>query len=333
MNTDTEFEARLRTAAAGMQGPSPSAAALEEILSRRARGERVPLDPPRPTQGGTIMRWMLLGTAAALALTLFRSVAVRTPGGAGGNPVSTFVLPQELAAAAVDHPSFPVVAPGRPLAAGRWRYIFADAPGQAPDTAVIWEMSVAAVPLDSQRTARYVYGGTERGGTGLAADTLWFRATDMRPLSLHATRLFGPATETDFHPDQALVASVASVALQDTLPGTGASGGRQIRVESTFGHNHMWRPSIDAVLRSAELSDGWRASMWLPMFGENLWIDLQVVGRETIAVPAGRFDCWKVRVGLRGGIYAWVSTDRQWLVRLGAESRGEQQLLVEAEER
>jgi len=330
MNTDTEFEARLRTAAADMQGPSPSAAALEQILSRRARGERGPLDPPRPTRGGTIMRWMLLGTAAAAALTLFRSEAVRTPGGAGGSPVTSFVLPQELAAAAVSHPSFPVVAPRRPLAAGRWRYIFADAPGQTPDTAVIWEMSVAAVPLDSQPTERYVYGGTERGGTGLAADTLWLRRTDMRPLSLHATRLFGRHSEADFHPDQALVASVA---LQDTLPETGASGGRQMRVETTFGHNHMWRPSIDAVLRSAELSDGWRASMWLPMFGDNMWIDLQVVGSETIAVPAGRFDCWKVRVGLRGGIYAWVSKDRQWLVRLGAESKGEQQLLVGAEER
>jgi hypothetical protein len=269
------------------------------------------------------MRWTLLGTAAAVALTFVRPHR--------SSPVETLVLPGALYAAAVDRPSFPIVVPDRPLAAGRWRYVFAGEPSQAPDTAVMWEVSVAAARLDSLPAERYVYGGTERGGTGLAADTLWLRGADLRPVALHATRLFGRPLEVDYHPDQALQ-SIPS--LPDSGSDSSRKGSRRFdHLETTFGHNHLWRPTLDAVLRSAALADGWRGSMWLPMFGDNLWIDLQVAGSETIEVPGGRFDCWKVRVGLHGGIYAWVSKDRQWLIRLGGESKGEQQLLWKGEER
>lgn len=323
MTVDHDFEARLRAGAAGLTGPAPSQAALDRILARRRAGERIPLAPHSSIPWRPIMRWTLLATAAATLLTV--ALPHRSP------PAETLVLPGALYAAAVDRPSFPVVAPSRPLAAGRWRYIFAGAPSEAPDSAVIWEVSVAAARLDTLSTERYVYGGNERGGTGLAADTLWLRGADLRPVALHAAHLFGRPAEVEYHPDQALQSTVS---MPDSASDSASTGPRRFdHLETTFGHNHLWRPLLDAVLRSAALADGWRGSMWLPMFGDNLWIDLQVAGSETIDVPAGRFDCWKVRVGLHGGIYAWVSKDRRWLVRLGAESKGEQQLLWRGEER
>jgi hypothetical protein len=45
-------------------------------------------------------------------------------------------------------------------------------------------------------------------------------------------------------------------------------------------------------------------------------ISLRVVGRETIRVAAGEFDCWKVQVGEpRDESFIWVSASKHLVIR------------------
>ena len=66
----------------------------------------------------------------------------------------------------------------------------------------------------------------------------------------------------------------------------------------------------------------------------HFWLNLEVVGEDTVTVPAGRFATWKLQVGKQPGYYAWVSKDRQWLVQLGTANGGggERQVLLQGRE-
>jgi hypothetical protein len=76
---------------------------------------------------------------------------------------------------------------------------------------------------------------------------------------------------------------------------------------------------------------------------ERFWLNFHVVGEERITVPAGTFNAWRIQVGepqprIQVGkprqLFAWVSKEQQWLLRLGLESGAAwhgQQLLLSGE--
>ena len=75
-----------------------------------------------------------------------------------------------------------------------------------------------------------------------------------------------------------------------------------------------------ATLQSGELGPGWRRSLEVPFRvlqnnALSYFLDLQVFGEETVTVPAGTFECWKVGIGEEyQGHLLWVDKQRGWIV-------------------
>jgi hypothetical protein len=106
-----------------------------------------------------------------------------------------------------------------------------------------------------------------------------------------------------------------------------------------FGGGSLFRPSEMSVrLMAADLGEGWKGSIPLPSSSEQgiapLWLNLVVDGSETLTVPAGTFETWRLRTVFRNwplkpydsehppeGIYFWVSKDKRWLVQMSLVSR------------
>jgi hypothetical protein len=178
------------------------------------------------------------------------------------------------------------------------------------------------------------------------SDTLWLDHETLRPIARAAVNLTGGRVLQVFKANSVLsgyttaggMTSWTSAEL-DSLGPRLRDGGRMPADLYDFGALTPWRMQIAAVLESADLSDDWRGSMeaitapapWLAL---HFWVNFQVVGTETVTVPAGRFETWKIQMGKHRNLFAWVSKDRQWLIRLGperAEGWNNLQLLVSGE--
>ena len=155
-----------------------------------------------------------------------------------------------------------------------------------------------------------------------ARDTLLVDRQDLRPVrrAHPAPRVQRPGTTPpgiDFPSDTGLgplmVARVPS-----TYPGTPLSG----QVYPALGLlNFVY---AKPVLLMLPLESDWRGSLYLNFgWGKHQFgaipLDVRVVGRETIHVPAGTFDCWRVELSVpssRIKTTIWLSRDRHWLVQL-----------------
>jgi len=91
-----------------------------------------------------------------------------------------------------------------------------------------------------------------------------------------------------------------------------------------------WLGSIYRALFQLERLDRqWRGSVYLPWrYGDRggkvsyYPLDMRVDGEEQIAVPAGRFDTWRVAVqGRRTAMTVWVSKESHWVVKIAIPSR------------
>lgn len=103
--------------------------------------------------------------------------------------------------------------------------------------------------------------------------------------------------------------------------GTSAPTGRRSEVTIVPAGTLVSAAMLETALRALPLAPGYQDStntLSVNLHDETLVpTTLSVIGRETIRVPAGSFDCWVVSVhaGDRGrGLY-WVSTDRHVVVR------------------
>lgn len=85
-----------------------------------------------------------------------------------------------------------------------------------------------------------------------------------------------------------------------------------------------WQPvptTFLAILQATQLSERWTGSIPVSRPGDDRavrWMNLKVYGRESIEVPAGRFDCWKVGFSPDLRFYFWISAEG-WAVRTGME--------------
>jgi hypothetical protein len=96
-------------------------------------------------------------------------------------------------------------------------------------------------------------------------------------------------------------------------------------------------PAFGLFLRRLPLAPGWSGSFRVGPFGDGGVRDhsLTVDGEETVEVPAGVFDCWRLTVTPPFSPYdyrVWVAKDGQLLVKLvlGPEGRGIERVLVSA---
>lgn len=94
-------------------------------------------------------------------------------------------------------------------------------------------------------------------------------------------------------------------------------------------------PGLAILLQQLPLTAGWSGSFQMGPFGDG-WFrqeSLHVDGEETIEVPAGVFDCWRLTMTPPFPPYPyrlWVSKEGQLLVRsvLGPEGHGTERALV-----
>ena len=335
MTSDPGLEARLRALAGAEEPPMTTTATVDRIITRRARGERValPIEPPRRRPG-----WLVLGAAAAVVASV---LLYRTDGDTGvpvaplppaspdtGLEVSSmggFMLPAPLLAQATREPRYPRVAAtgGERLRPGRWFYSspMLDRTYQPGDTT--FGFAIRHAVLDGQPSWLYLGGRRlPSGAIDWSLDSLWLSADSLRPL--REVKQVGDhgRVEKIYRADEVLIG--------ETVNGYTAWRNRPIadpRRSPAEGNTVHWYQFV-ATLQSGELEVGWQRSLEMPFFvlTGNRWsyyLDLRVVAAETITVPAGRFDCWKVVIGPgETGHTLWVEQRRGWIVAQSSTQGG-----------
>lgn len=339
---ELELERRVRDLFRTGPVPTPSEQQMQTILARRLAGERMtlPLDPS--TLDRRLVRSLLVTAAAACILLLVPIVCSRNPGSGQdeATPGGRENLVNSLYAQASDHPTFPIIRATRPLPRGSWRYALVDedSPG---DTASAWRQDLSTARYEGQERYVWYYG---KGGR--LTDTLWLDQESLRPVArvsatavgTQVTQIFQDASVLNGVRTAAGMTEWRSVPLDSLGPRLIGGGRLQADFYDTPGVIALWRPQLAATLGAAELAIGWRGSMEAisaPMgMAIHFWLNLEVVGEDTVTVPAGRFATWKLQVGKQPGYYAWVSKDRQWLVQLGTANGGggERQVLLQGRE-
>ena len=326
MTPDPELEARLRALADADAPPVTTTDAVEHIVQRRARGERValPTEPPRRRPG-----WLVLGAAAAVVASV---LLYRTDGDTGvpvaplppaapdtGLEVSSmggFMLPAPLLAQATREPRYPRVAAtgGERLRPGRWFYNspMLDRPPQPGDTS--YGYAIERTTLEG--APAWLALGGRRLGTGRIewGDSTWLSHDSLQPLLRHAQLFGGARVEEIYRQDEVLIG--------ETLNGYTSWRHRSLlsNHRSTEGFPIRWYDFLAAV-QNGELEVGWRRSLDVPFLvlkdgkPATHYLDLEVFRAETVTVPAGTFECWKVGIGREDqGHMLWVDRRRGWIV-------------------
>ncbi|MGD0383373.1 MAG: DUF3108 domain-containing protein, partial [Thermoguttaceae bacterium] len=76
------------------------------------------------------------------------------------------------------------------------------------------------------------------------------------------------------------------------------------------------------VFQRLPLADGYNANVpiYMPLSNDKLELPFEVVGKETIEVPAGKFECYKVQLGIANQTI-WISNDaNRYIVKIEAGS-------------
>lgn len=157
-----------------------------------------------------------------------------------------------------------------------------------------------------------------RGRESGLTDTLWLRATDLRPLARHSGQSGMIAVAHRFTDTN--VVEFDTIRVPDEVARALPTDARR-RLLTTFGNQQAF--SADApfvasaemlrlLLRAAPLRDGWRASVQAPRWRYNTsanntsgWVNLRVAGTDTVQLFSGRFPAWRVVVESSGRPETW----------------------------
>jgi len=312
---------RFRAKARALEPPEPSTELLERILASRAAGARVVLetdDHPR-NRSRSVRR---LAAAATVVLVVGASAVLRWHQGPGNaarqapplDDLTRLMFPWPSMALA-QQPDAPPSRPrygsvpdldGARLHAGEWRYQVR----VKTDGILTSERGRRAYAL-----AEATFGGhpvwritTSWHPQGFVDSILVDRAT-LRPLR----RVFQPARVRfiqEHSTDSLREWLVRRAAPQDTVRSAVALPNA---------------PLIDwlttkVALQALPLAPSWRGSLYVVSTAARglAPLNLRVVGRETITVPAGTFDCWKIKAD--GPDYVendliWVSRHEHWVIK------------------
>ena len=331
-------------AIAALEPPRLAEETFGRIAARRARGERIALPvsdaSPRRSMRKPIVLATLLGFAAAIVVA---SLVHRHNRG-----LTETASPEQMALAAVDA----ACASYAPRDSSLLRHLMVSAFGVAAACGAELEPSTP-VTVDPAQIApgSYTYGGrtiTDRlhtrefkpttisisrtmwhGAPALIAvrdgplitrvslDSLTVSAKDLTPLhwaAWYPTQKPEGSVHADFATDSVTIVMRGRV---DTA-GTFAYAQRSGRLPQEWAH-YLTVPSLP-------LTSGWHGVLEIAApyhphahaYFTKSWatMSLRVVGRESVKVPAGVFDCWKVSLGEPGiESYMWVSTADHLVVR------------------
>jgi hypothetical protein len=325
MSPETELETRLRALREQESPRMDTSAAIDLILARRARGERVALPVEARRRVGQ-RHWIILtAAAAALLLVLVPVARDRTPPApampdTASTSSSASLLPAPLFAQTTRSPIYPVLDEplGLRLKPGRWYYHFILGEGVPGPRDTLIVAVIEQTTYQGQPAWRFLGGRRFSSGPLFTRDTIWTTRDSLRILGRVAQ--IGPDARIEETYDD------SSVLRGETHGGFTAWQRRPIhQPEGPDGNGVPIRwYQFAAALQTARLSADWKASVefrGLIFDGERSrdYLNIAVLGEETITVPAGRFDCWKVGIGgehldADDGIFFWISKDRGWIV-------------------
>jgi len=228
--------------------------------------------------------------------------------------------PEALAAQAVE-PTAPRIGrlDGTRLRPGRWIYARQPVSGSVTPTAGTYDTVIVA-QTDLAGTPSWVLSTSwgSRIDSRPMVDSAWVARESLAPLEYRFTTRSGSRLSTTFGAD--------SIVRLWAKP-----DGSSERIAVATPRSPEWDRGVTlignyegALLQLLPLHPGWRGALsgtGIANTGElvTLWLDLSVEGEETITVPAGTFDCWRLASGMSGRIY-WVGKDNGWLIREGARS-------------
>lgn len=337
----------LREALRALPLPEPTHDLLARIEASRAAGPRVIL--PVAIQASRVNRRPYVAAAAIVLVTagglLFSTIRDRdgsesqfSSTGFGGMPFfPSDAFAQEPGGRLYKAKYQPAALELGRFGPGQWVYrtrVVID--GYATDSV---EADTLTIASDEYR-GRGVWRITNRWGWKYfaARDTLLVSRQDLRPVrrAHPAPAVQRPGTTPpgiDFPPDTGL-GPLLLARVSSHYPGTSLSG----KMYPALGLlNFVYAKPALLLL---PLASDWRGSIFLSFgWGKHQFgripLDMRVVGRETVHVPAGTFDCWKVELTVpssRIKTTIWVSRDRRWLVRLHEpfHDGAQEQVLVSA---
>lgn len=325
MNHD-DLEARMREAI-----PSGSLKPSAELWQRIARhGQPAPRSASRRR---AMLASAFIGIAALLLFLL------RVPGDTEKPPrrsvetadgtQPTFWAPSVLMA---QSPTFPMVKGAGPrglrLRAGRWTYLTvrADADTQ-PDR---YSYSIIRGSINGDM-AWILANETTHPNAWRPIDSLWVSADSLRPL-FRVTNPGSTRLEQTFRHDDVLSGYFSA---------SGYVNWKTTPLSDTTRFNEAsiirWQ-DLATIFMTIPLTREWNGSIPLsaaPEYGSirPTWLNLSVDGEERVTTPAGTFDCWRLRMGMRAeppagtllgrqvieepdvGIHFYVSKDKGWLIR------------------
>jgi hypothetical protein len=330
MTTNDELEARMREAIAA-RPIEPSAELWERIITS-----------PRPSTSHRRPIWIVITAAGIAALLLLLPEGPRR-GRAAGAPALTLDKPTDAspfgpAMLMAQSPAFPLVRGEGPrglrLRAGTWTYLtirgehdtiptrsrYVIHRGEVNGTAA-WTLVSGTV---EDKTSKPWSGAWKR------YDSLWVSADSLRPM-LRISAPNGLRLEQTFQRDQVLngrynqngYVEWFTTILTDTTRFNEASLIRWQDVRTFF--------------QTTTITDDWKRSVPVSQAAEfgsirPTWLNLSVDGEERLSTPAGVFDCWRIRLGVRldppagvllmktpiveePGIFFYVSKENGWLVQ------------------
>jgi len=161
--------------------------------------------------------------------------------------------------------------------------------------------------------------------SGRAAWEVFERRESHAPFVVRVTRDSSVLNRDTLHPlrwegvagDARMVAAFAN---DSVYGGTTSTQARATFTIAAPGHSLTSEGTLDVVLQAAPLADGWRATTPLVIAdlsgARTVAVTLQVERTEQVAVPAGSFDAWVVRVAAPGTErLVWVDRSTQLVVK------------------
>lgn len=354
-----QLPAELRDAIAKLSPPRAPRGLIARVAAERAGGLRAAIPdgdaaPPAPW----VRRPVLAAAAAALvvgAVALQRWSPIvddeETPavmGACGMTPdMYSLFAPSAffLAVACAQEPADQLIAPAPPAALemrapeeGTWTYDLVSQEGKAHSRSVY---TIRAMESGAEGAWLAVSHSLDAEDRRTSADTLFLAADGVTPVRRIMRRtLDGRAIR-----HMTMTYGSGTVEVVQDYPGYPSHRTtRRVAFPTDLGplmtpsHGPGW--GFANIVRRLPLHDGWTGSVYVPGFVSGYVTEsLRVIGDETVQVPAGIFDCWRVTVATVASrhhqwLTLWVSKDSGLLVKtvLGPEgARVQESVLVSFE--
>jgi hypothetical protein len=306
---DDDFLDAVRPELHALETPKPSEALRARILSSRNDGVRAILpDVPRPRMHSRGIR-IAVAIAVALLVTripweLSRSKApsddLASPG-FFGQPAQAQTLSRGKASR---------LAPARVTTAARLRGVsvtftrrLADSVGHAIDSSAI-ALEMRDVAVDGARAWRVAWREQHRRGRGeTRAETVYVHPVDLRLLrrDIHVAP-YSRFERINVH--QWFAGDSVNGRMFTEGPSIGEGRSIHRRLPPDFGP-YLTEALAPVFLMAVSLGRSWSGSAsllgWAVRDDDvSTPIELRVEGEETVSVPAGLFDCWRLSIRLSG---------------------------------